>query len=369
MLLVQLWSQPSVRMLGFGRYFAGYVPDPITDLTWNPAYMKTLGENVDTYNTPQIYAMTRIFTTNELTNQTPNMEFWENDELMSLFALYPKIGVALRLGAWQRSDVRSYYTPELWAYGQAGILGSLGITQRIKVGVEYSASWNNKPDWIYLEKHDTLGIIQDAVLTHSEWSDQIGLGIILTDNMNWEISLSGRSNWETNSFIADTIEWFWPQHETVQFDEQYNDMQVNARLRLLFRKLKVTLDWKYAYKDCRARNSMRPGLGITYYPMSNIFVIGGLTYVVNKSSQGGTSWIRERRLIGLAGFEARFSPILTFRIGNTTTYTYYHEIYHQLTNEISFGIDLIPYEKLKLNFATSNPFEYSCWYFGVSFAL
>ena len=157
---------------------------------------------------------------------------------MSLFALYPKIGLALRLGAWQRSDVRSYYTPELWAYGQASIMGGIGITQWVKVGVAYSASWNNKPDWIYLEKHDTLGIIQDAVLTHSEWSDQIGLGIILTDNINWEISLSGRSNWETNSFIADTIEWFWPQHETVQFDEEGRLVRKGAFTRSAFRRKK-----------------------------------------------------------------------------------------------------------------------------------
>jgi hypothetical protein len=367
-------------MLGFGRYFAGYVPDPITDLTWNPAYIKTLGENVDTYDTPQIYAMTRAFSTNTLANQTPNMEFYENDELMSVFALYPKIGLALRLGAWQRSDIRDYYTPELWAYGQAGILGGVGITERIKVGVEYSASWNNGPDWIYLQKLDTLGIFQDAVLTHSEWSDQIGLGIILADNMNWEISLSGRSNWESNSFIADTIGWFWPQNEQVEFEERYHDIQVNARLRFLFKKIKVIFDWKYVRKDFKhgrldyynweyRGNSMRPGLGITYYPRSNVFVIAGLTYVVNTWSASENSWTSERRLIGLAGFEARFSPILTFRIGNTITYSYLHEIYHQVTNEISFGVDLIPYEKLKLNFATNDPIEYSQWYFGVSFAL
>ncbi|MGQ9818077.1 MAG: hypothetical protein ACUVQ3_09055 [bacterium] len=42
-------------------------------------------------------------------------------------------------------------------------------------GAEYNCSWNNGPDWIYIDITDTLGNPQKALIIHSEWSNEIGL--------------------------------------------------------------------------------------------------------------------------------------------------------------------------------------------------
>jgi hypothetical protein len=374
---MQLWNQPSVRMLGFGRYFAGYIPDPITDLTWNPAYLKTFGEDTASYNTAQIYGMARAFNSNDLSNETAGMQFYESEELVSIYALWPKIGLAWRLGAWQRRDIRDYNNVELWPYGQAGMMGCVGITRYVKVGLEYSGSWNNQPDWISRIKMDSLGIPYDAEFSHLERSDQVGLGILLTDNVQWELSLSGKKNWEVDSFKADTAE-YWRQNEQIVFEDRYDDIQLNARFKFALRKLVVLLSLKYFRKDYiqsfdidwdSYRTAIRPGLGIVYYVNKDVLVLAALDYGVNKAGTQAYLGTESRQLMGLAGFEARLSPLIIFRVGNTLTYTYYAETYHSFKNEISFGIDLRPYEKLTFYFATNDPLEYSQWYFGISFAL
>jgi|GEM_PF-5904972 len=183
-LLFQLWNQPSVRMLGFGKDFAGFIPDPITDLLRNPAYLKTFGQDDRSFDVLQMYAMIRSFNSTALDTQLLGLEFFEREELLSLFVLYPKIGLAYRVGSWQRWDHRDYSEFEPWLYGQEGFLGALNIGRLIKVGAEYSFSWNNEPDWIYLYKYDTLGIRQKASVTHLEWSNESGLGITITNSTN-----------------------------------------------------------------------------------------------------------------------------------------------------------------------------------------
>ena len=57
-LLLQLWTQPSVRILGLGTDFAGYIPDPMTDVLRNPAYLKGFGYSYDgSHSSLQIYTV------------------------------------------------------------------------------------------------------------------------------------------------------------------------------------------------------------------------------------------------------------------------------------------------------------------------
>lgn len=231
-ILFQLWTQPSVRILGFGREFAGFIPDPLTDLLRNPAYLKTFRETEKNFDTPQTYFMMRSFNSTTLIEKGSELEFFENEELLSLFGLYPRIGVAGRFGAWQRVDLRSYRKYGLWPYGQSGLLYALNIGKQIKLGSEYNCSWNNGPDWIYIDIADTLGHPQSAVIIHSEWSNEIGLGIIIADNIKWQFSCAGKKNSEDNNFTADTTGWFWPEDEQTEFENRYQNYYFNCDLDL-----------------------------------------------------------------------------------------------------------------------------------------
>lgn len=371
-----------MRILGFGRYFAGLVPDPVTDLTVNPAYLKTFGEDTNSYNTPQVYSMMRAFSTTALAEQIPDMEFYESEELVSIYALYPKIGLACRFGAWQRLDLRSLYKydkPELWPYGQAGFLGSLAVMRWVKIGAEYNYSWNNQPDWIFFAKDDSLGHSHTAAVTHSEWSNEVGFGALISDNKSWQLSLSCKKNWEADNFKACTTHYFWPKAEQTVYIDHHEDFQLNTKIRYSLNKLKITLGFNYLRKDIehgrfafygdQYHTSIRPAIGVLYYPFNNSFVVASITYAVNKGGMSDDTWINDRKVIGLAGFETRFTQVLTFRFGSTLIYTYKYEIYHDLKNELCFGIDITPHDKLTLNFATINPLEYRLWFFGLNFAL
>jgi len=185
LMVFQLWTQPSVRILGLGREFAGFIPDPITDLIYNPAYLKTFVRDQKSFDVPQTYIMMRSFNSTTLIEQKSELEFFENEELLSLFGLYPKIGVAGRFGAWQRVDIRGCLKYGLWPYGQSGLLYAFNICKWIKFGGEYNCSWNNGPDWLCISMSDTLGNPQTAEITHSEWSNEIGFGILITNNTHW----------------------------------------------------------------------------------------------------------------------------------------------------------------------------------------
>lgn len=384
LLLFQLWNQPSVRMLGFGKDFAGFIPDPITDLIWNPAYLKTFGEGTNSYNTPQVYSMMRAFSSTTLTEQIAGMEFYENEELISMYALYPKIGLACRFGAWQRIDIRNNYERELWPYGQAGFLGSLNVGRWVKIGGEYNHSWNNGPDWFRVSIADSLGYPQAVAITQSNCSNEIGFGIILSNYKNWQLSLSGKKNWEIDSFTSDTPYPFGrgPEGESTTFKAHYDDLQFNARLRYMPNRFIFSSNFNYMRKRIERDGlnhfmdyyltSVRPGIGAIFYPKDDLFVMASITYALNRvdySAYTPSTRITAQKVIGLVGFETVLSRILKFRFGSTLTYMYLYQSDHQFKNELSFGIDITPYEKLTLNFATINPLEYSFWYFGVSFAL
>ncbi len=371
-ILFQLWTQPSVRMLGFDKEFAGFIPDPITDLIYNPAYLKTFGKADKSFNTLQIYSAMSTFNSTMLYNQNPDLEFFENKELLSLFVLYPKIGFAYRVGAWQRFDYRNYYELEPWLYGQEGFLYSLGIGKWVKLGVEYSFSWNNGPDWYNIIIYDSLDNPHEASIMHLEWSNEGGIGIILTGNNNWQFTLAGKKNWEIDSFAADTTWFYWPEDCSPAWDREYSDFYINSNFRVNITQLIIIAGTKYYEKNCAYFNSInsrlysyRPGLGIIFQPNNNLFVIGAITYALNKRDD----YITSRKLIIPVGFDRKFSPILNFRFGNTFIYEYYCETYNLFKNKVNLGLDINPYEKLCLYFATQNLFDNSAWLFGLSFAL
>ncbi|MGB9722232.1 MAG: hypothetical protein ACPL28_12230 [bacterium] len=362
-----------MRILGFGREFAGFVPDPITDFIYNPAYLKTFGENSKSFNRLQIYSFMRFFNSMMLLQPQSDLEFFEKDELLSLFVLYPKIGLAYRIGAWQRLDERSYYKLEPWLYGQEGFLYSLNIGKWLKLGVEYNFSWNNAPDWYNIIKYDSVGNPREASIMHLEWSNEGGMGIILTDNKNWRFALAGKKNWETNSFTADTTFWFyWPKDEPVVWNNNYTEFHLNSNFRLDIKRISIGMVLKYyrLYNELGdyfdSRYSYRPGLGIIFYLDNSLLLISAVSYALNKRDDFTTS----RKLIFPVGFEKEFSTILNFRFGDTFVYEYrYDTAIFIIRNIINTGLDIKPHQKLYLHFATSNLFSDDIWHFGLSFVL
>ncbi len=321
-ILFHLWTQPSVRILGFGREFAGFVPDLITDLIHNPATIKVFGKDSISYNGIQIYSSIKSFNSANLDTQKVDLEFFENEELLSLFVLYPKIGLAYRVGAWQRFDYRNFYELEPWLYGQEGFLYGLNIGKWVKLGAEYSFSWNNAPDRYYIISPCP------AAITHSEWSNEGGLGIILSDEYKWQFAFAGKKNWETNTFTADTAGFYWPNDQPSSWTNNYSDLQINSRFKIKIKQTIITAGLKYYEKDNYSANSRRcsyrPRLGIIYQPGNNLFVIGAITYALNKTDNSITSM----EIIIPVGFERKFGSLINFRMGNTFIYEVYHYTYN-----------------------------------------
>jgi len=125
----------------------------------------------------------------------------------------------------------------------------------------------------------------------------------------------------------------------------------------------------YHYLSNRSLSSFSPGIGLIYQPFSDVFVIAAIIYVVNKKWTATWSEISDRKLIIPFGFEKEFSPALTFRFGNTISYIYHYEFYHRFKNEVNLGLEIKPYKKLSLHFATQNLLDYSNWFFGLNFSL
>ncbi len=383
-LLVQLWSQPSVRLLGFGRYFAGYVPDPITDLTWNPAYIKTLGENVDTYNTPQIYAMTRVFNSATLIEQSQEEDLFVNEELASLYGVFPKLGLACRIGGWQRTDIRNYHYQDPWFYGQGGLLGSIRLCRWMKVGCEYSHSRNKRPDIFCNILWNTGSNPQEVTITQESGSNEFGIGIILTDREKIEMSISGKTDEEVRKLFSDVPYPFGygSEGEVTTYEAHYNNTRVNARLRYMSNRFIYSANFTYMrnnierdgineYSDYSV-GTIRPGAGVIYYPTEDLFVTASVIVLIDwidDDAYTPSIWNQDKRIMFLIGLEAPISKILKFRLGNNLTYGFGYALGHRFINEPSLGLELTPYEKLTLNFATGNPLDYAFWYFGISFVL
>ncbi len=257
------------------------------DLIHNPAALKMFGKESTSYNGLQIYSTMKRFNSTILDTQKVDLEFFENEELLSLFVLYPKIGLAYRVGAWQRFDCRNYYELEPWLYGQEGFLCTFNIGKWIKLGAEYNFSWNNGPDWYYIIKYDSLNNPHEAAITHLEWSNEGGAGIILSDNNKWQFALAGKKNWEIDSFASDTTFWFyWPKNELSEWIRNYGDFQMISNFRIQIVQVSVIADVKYYERNNYSTNtcycSYRPGLGIIYQPRNNLFIIGAMTYALSK---------------------------------------------------------------------------------------
>ena len=102
LLLFQLWNQPSVRMLGFGEEFVGFIPDPITDLILNPANLKDIGRDRydETFESLQIYTITQRFeeSFDSVFNEDIRTFLSEVRKPLSCLIFYPKLGLGFKGG-------------------------------------------------------------------------------------------------------------------------------------------------------------------------------------------------------------------------------------------------------------------------------
>ncbi len=385
LVLFQLWNQPSVRMLGFGEYFAGYIPDPITDLTFNPAYLKLFGLVSSTYDGLQIYSKLRTFRNDSLDETSCSYEFYENDELLSFYAMYPKWGIAWRVGAWQRFDARDYMVedfefidylaPQLWLYGQEGFLISYAIHKYVSVGFEYNFSWNNQPDYYYYYTKNNLYQVELAQIYHDAWSNEIGGGFIIHNNNNFELSFAIRKNTETDEYLMDTTGYYWRENEPTEYESEYEFMQLNTyvrhkldRINLTYKFMLFRKDTEAWYPDFRTFNDtynivLLPGVGITFQAIHDLTVSAAISYREKHNPYEAY----EKMFIFAAGFEKKFGTLFAARFGNMAGLEATHN--YAVWNQINMGFELQPYDKLQLHVATQNLTNFSYWTFGLSFAL
>jgi len=376
--LFQLWTQPSTRIMGFGNNFADFVPDYINDFIQNPAYLKIMNEYAE-YNFPQVYSSIRSFNSTTSTEIMSDKEFYDNDELMSIGFLYPKLGLAGRYGIWQRRTGIGYGSDGfLRLFGQAGLSGALNILKWINIGGEYNCSWNNRPDSLILITYDSLGGYY-AHISELIWSNEIGIGILLHKNP-LEFSASGKINYENENFTSDIPFYFerGPEGLLTAFETNYYDLKFNTRLRYNPNNFTHTINFNCFRKQIArdgVNHSMdyyltafRPGIGTVYYPKKNFLTIASVSYEIDNIDYvvyPGTT-TTDQNVIGLIGFEAQLSRILNFRFGNTLSYNSHYGI-KQTKNDICFGVDIMPYEKMIFNIATSNPLDYKYYFFGINF--
>ncbi len=391
LMVFQLWTQPSVRILGFGREFAGFIPDPITDLIYNPAYLKEIGYGYDkTFNSLQVYTLTQAVGDSLYLERSVSYLFRTGGahEPLSLLIFYPNLGLGFRVGAMWKIDERNEHYLEPWLYGQEGFFGALGIGRYLKIGGEYNFSWNNQPDEYEIREWDSLGNQYMGRINHTETSNELGFGLLIGSGL-LQLAVSGKRDWELNSFVADFGE--------LQYDTTWSDKRGDSRLFLklqggvYFLKVVLKCDYRewvwnrriyYALpnlfvNDTIKFSSFKVGIGALHYPCRDITVVAVVIYNIEKFRDGIDCCIKS--LIVPVGFERSFGHILGFRFGNTFTFNHtksfdpyiiYPYIFnYTICNDVNFGLDLNPYQRLNFYFASQDLLNYKRWFFGLSFAL
>jgi hypothetical protein len=230
----------------------------------------------------------------------------------------------------------------------------------------------------------TSGNPQDVTITQESSSNEFGIGIILTNRKKLELSLSGKNDREIRNFFSDIPYPFGrgPEGELTAYEAHYDNSQINARLRYISDRFIYSANFTYMRKNIErdgindycdySIGTVRPGTGIIYYPTNDLLVTASVIVLIDwidNDAYTPSIWNWDKRIMFLTGFEAPILKILKFRFGNNFTYGFGYARGRRFINELSFGIDLMPYEKLTLNFATNDPLEFSHWYFGISFAL
>lgn len=388
LMMIQLWNQPSVRMLGFGRHFEGFIPDPITDLMWNPASLKEFGSGYeDTFNSLQIYSIMQIMGDIDSTVYPDHIKsiFLRTAEPLALLVFYPKIGLGFRSGAFVRYDERNYSDIEQHLYGQDGFFGALNLGRFVKIGGEFNWSWNNQPDEFYVTVWDSINDEYSTTVSHWELSKEVGAGILMSDNGIWRLSLSARKNWEKNMFYGHRI--LWPDDWQQEWNERREYLRSFVKLEINVHPLKVVLKYDYCDDVLVYRryyepedssifefSSYRPGIAVLYLPHTDIIVSGGFLHDYHKYE---LHYVRS--LIIPVAFETNLNARLKFRFGATCMYVHkdtyswivvspsIEESY--LKNDINLGVDFHLYDKMCLYLATQDLLNYKSWFFGFSFAL
>jgi len=391
LMVFQLWTQPSVRILGFGREFAGFIPDPITDLIYNPAYLKEIGYGYDkTFNSLQVYMLTQTLGDTVYLESSISYLFRTGGahEPLSLLVFYPKLGLGFRVGAMWRIDERNKHYPELWLYGQEGFFGALRIGRYLKIGGEYNFSWNNQPDEYEIQEWDSLGNQYMGNINHTETSNELGFGLLIGGGL-LQLAISGKKDWELNSFAVD----FWEPQYDITWSDTRGDSRLFLKLQGGVNFLKVVLKCNYRewlwnrriyyapqnlfIDDTVKFSSFKSGVSVLYSPFRDIIVSAAVIYNIEKFKDGIDYCTKS--FIVPVGFERSFGHILKFRFGNTFTFNHtksfdpyilYPYIFkYDIYNNVNFGLDLYPYQRLNFYFATRDPLNYKQWFFGLSFAL
>lgn len=379
-ILFHLWTQPSVRMLGFGEDFAGFIPDPITDLLRNPACLEDFGVGYEaSYNSLQIHTIIQKFDELDSTYiDTTESHSFGTAEPLSVFLLYPKFGLGFRLGAFMRYGERNHSQLEPWLYRQDGFVGALNLSKYIKIGGEYNYSWNDTPDEYYVTVWDTLNNTYDAPIYRGQTSNEFGLGIIIGDNKIWQLAVSARRNLEKDSFEA----LFFPQEWQREWTERREEKFFFSRIEGNFHSYMIVVKCDYIGKTRVQRryyfpedsfnlkfSSFESGLAIQNQLDDYLMISVGIIYCTHEYTDYHT-----KGFIIPVGFERKVGSVLTFRFGNAFIYNHAETelnttLRFDIKNEMNFGLEFQPYDKMCLYLATQDPLNYRRWFLGLSFAL
>lgn len=373
-----LWNHPSVRLLGFGQGFDHFIPDPITDIIRNPAFLKQFD-----YDNPLFYTVAQPFENVDsvyLYDRFLRLDLFETAEPLSLMLLYPKVGIGFRLGAWTRFDEDRCAK---WFYGQAGTIGAMNLGKYIKIGAEYDFSWNNQPD----DRIFSPYVYKSVCIHHYENSNEFGFGVVVGNN-KWQLSVSAKNNWEIDKYRAETSQnlrywYYWPVEWPSRWSEKRTDLRILSNLifkssyftiiihfshyyyKWFRRYLCWTPQFYYDYRE--TFSSEEPGVTFLYKPTNDMFIFTGMSYW----RYGESSYVEVENVVIPVGFEKKLNSLLTLRFGDTfvitRNYMYWQELL--LKNEINFGFDIKPYKKLTFSCAIDDPLKFRKWFFGLHFSL
>lgn len=393
LLLFQLWNQPSLRIFGFGEYFEGLIPDPITDLSTNPAFIKDIGEKYGgTFPTPQIYTKYQRFDDIDsiyIANDH-DQPLLLSTEPINIYALYPKLGIGFRSGLIIRNEQRTYDKIERWIYGENGFIVGYKINKYLQAGAEYNFSWKTSPIWYMVTVWDTLENGDVEFRDEQLWSNSRGLegGIGLKINFFKNVWLSQSIKYYDETIWYNAHHFFprnwlrnWENNNTgfksyTQFCFETNFFKVKASYSFIENSLQLRNYYPPYDSSINKYPEYCPKVGLILTPVGNVMIAGACVYDYQKYY-----YYFKQRLIFPVGLENKINEHFTFRLGTSFSYIF-RDTYRWIAvwppttdidffSEFTLGVDYHPYEKMSLFFVSQDIFKinYKKWLFGLEFCL